>query len=187
VPLEQEIKLAFDQIEAARQAVIAAGGRLAVSRRLLDDRLFDTVTLDLRRAGKGLRVRRDADHAFLTFKGPVHASPVKAREELETTVGDASTAEVILRALGFRQVFRSQKYREEYAVGQAHVAIDDTPVGVFVEIEAAPDEIARVATALGRSPDDYLLESYPSLWRRWCEARALAQGDMLFATGDRRS
>jgi adenylate cyclase class 2 len=72
-------------------------------------------------------------------------------------------------ALGFRITFRAQKLREEYDLDAAHVVIDDTPMGVYVEIEAEPGEIARVAALLGRDTADYQLESYASLWRRWCD------------------
>jgi inorganic triphosphatase YgiF len=68
VALEQEIKLAFESLEAARRAVLTAGGRLVVSRRLLDDRLFDTADERLRRSGSAFRIRRDGDRTLLTFK-----------------------------------------------------------------------------------------------------------------------
>jgi adenylate cyclase, class 2 len=178
--IEQEIKLVFESAEAARQAVLAAGGRLVVSRRLLDDRLFDTPDTWLRRSGTALRLRRDADRAFLTFKGPVQPGAVKRREELETTVGDADIAEAIVIALGFRRWFRSEKYREEYDIESARVAVDDTPIGAFVEIEADEHSIARVAARLGRSTAEYRLESYPRLFRDWCEARGVHETDMVF-------
>ena len=177
--LEREVKLAFENVEAARQAVHAAGGRLVVSRRIIDDVLFDTADARLRVSGCALRVRRDAARAFVTFKGPVQAADVKTREELETTVGDASVFDRVLTSLGFVPMFRSQKYREEFAIGAASVVIDETAIGVFVEIEAAADEIVRVAALLGRAPDDYRLESYATLWRRWCEAHGRPFGDML--------
>jgi adenylate cyclase class 2 len=77
-------------------------------------------------------------------------------------------------------VFRAQKYREEYDLGAALVTVDETPLGIYVEIEAAPDEIARITRLLGRSEADYCLESYPTLWRRWCVARGRPPGNMLF-------
>jgi adenylate cyclase class 2 len=178
--IEQEVKLSFPHIEAARQAVTAAGARLVVSRRLLDDRLYDTVDARLRQSGRALRIRREPDRGFVTFKGPVLAGPVKAREELETSVGDPRIADKLLEHLGYHPVFRSQKYREEYALDAAHIAIDEAPVGVFVEIEAAPEEIARVTLLLGRTPRDYQLDSYVTLWRRRCSALGLALTDMLF-------
>jgi adenylate cyclase class 2 len=106
---------------------------------------------------------------------------VKSREELETTVGDAATLMALLAALGYQPFFCSEKYREEYALDQATVTVDETPFGVFVEIEATPETIAHIAARLGRTPADYLLESYPALWRRWCEVHGLGMRDMVFS------
>jgi adenylate cyclase class 2 len=180
VALEQEVKLAFANVEAARQAVSAAGGRLVVSRRLLDDRLFDTHDFTLRRAGQALRVRRDGSHAVLTWKGPTRPGQVKTREEIETACTDADSITAVLGALGYVPCFRAQKYREEYAVGRATVTIDEAPFGVFIEIEADPDEIGDVAVRLGRGPSDYELASYATLWRQWCTGRQRPAGDMVF-------
>lgn len=180
MPVEQEVKLEFPGVEAARHAVVSAGGRLVVPRRLLDDCLFDTADGALRRTGTALRLRRDAVSPRLTWKGPVLTGPVKSREEIETPISNADSMQATLQALGYRPVFRAQKYREEYVLADALVTVDDTPLGVYVEIEATPDEIGRVARLLGRSEADYCLESYPTLWRRWCAARGWPQGDMLF-------
>ena len=113
-------------------------------------------------------------------RGRCLSGPIKSREEIETTVGDPDVAERVVTSLGYHRRFRAQKYREEYRVGDAHVAVDETPMGVFVEIEATPETIDGVASALGRSPADYRLESYPALWAAWCRAHGRAFGDMLF-------
>jgi adenylate cyclase class 2 len=178
--IEQEVKLPFDSVEAARQSIQSAGGRLVVSRRLLDDRLYDTPEAHLRRAGCALRVRRDGSETVLTFKGAQQPGPVKSREEIETTMGDPAAAEAILSAIGFRQCFRSEKYREDYEIDGVTVIVDDTPMGVFVEIEGMPDAIVRIAAAIGRSPADFELASYPGLYRRWCERHGRTPGDMVF-------
>jgi adenylate cyclase class 2 len=178
--LEHEVKLRFDTVEAARHAVEAAGGQLVVARRLLVDMLFDTPGQQLRVARSGLRVRRDRDRAFLTFKGPVQPGPVKSREEIEVPVGDAEQMHRVLHSLGFEPWFRSEKYREEYRLGNALVTVDEAPIGVFVEIEAAPDEIDRAAARLGCTPKDYRLESYVRLYFSWCEARGRVPGHMVF-------
>lgn len=177
--LEQEVKLEFDDVEAARRLVQATGARLVVSRRLLDDLLFDTPDQQLRKAGKALRIRRDGTNGILTLKGPVQAGTVKTREETETGV-DPAAAEAVLRGLGFRRWFRSQKYREEYVLGACRVMIDETPIGVFLELEGSPEAIERAAAALGRSPVDYRLESYPRLFSQWCEAAGEKFRDMTF-------
>ncbi len=178
--LEQEVKLRFDTIEAARHAIQRAGGRLVVARRLIDDQLYDRPGAPLQAARSTLRIRRDNGRGILTFKGPVLQGPVKIREEIETPVADVIALEAIVAALGFTAWFRAQKYREEFAVGAAHVALDKTPIGVFVEIEAAPDAIEAVTRAFGRSTSDYLLGSYQSLFVEWAAARGLDTSQMVF-------
>lgn len=178
--IEHEVKLAFDSLEAARLAVTAAGGRLIVARRLLDDRLFDTPDRRLGKADRSFRLRREPARAVLTLKGPTLPGSVKSREETETAVADPDAMERILAGLGLEPAFRSEKYREEYALDEATVTVDETPVGVFVEIEAAPVVIERVARRLERTPADYRLESYPSLYAAWCAAHGRPPGDMTF-------
>jgi len=178
--LEQEVKLVFESVEAARRAVLNAGGRLVVSRRLLVDTLFDTPDQRLRQGRCALRLRRDEAATILTFKGPIQPGIVKSREEIETKVGNADAADALLRALGFRRWFRYEKYREEYDVGSARATVDETPIGAFVEIEADPAEIERAVTLLGRTRADYRLESYARLYFRWCEERGITPGDMTF-------
>jgi adenylate cyclase class 2 len=178
--LEREVKLRFESADAARAAVMAIGAAPVHGRRLQEDSLLDTVAEDLRRRRSALRIRVDGGRSLLTFKGPVQPALVKVREELETIVGDGHLLLRMLEELGFRVWFRYQKYREEFAIDDCIVAIDETPVGVFVEIEGSETSIARIAQALGRSPSDYVLESYRGLFVRHCEQRGLAARDMLF-------
>lgn len=181
--IEQEIKLAFPDIEAARLAVQTAGGRLDVSRRLLDDQLFDTADDTLRATGRTLRVRRDGTTGILTVKGPARPGPVKSREEIEVQVTDAVAVEAQLRLLGFVPRLRMQKYREEYTLEETRLAIDETPIGTFVEIEGGVAAIDRVAAALGRSRADYVLDSYSRLFDTWCRKAGIEGGDMTFEIG----
>lgn len=162
--IEQEIKLRFDSHEAARQAVITAGGRLVRSERPQDDRYLDTSDDKLSNGRCALRMRREPGLTTLTFKGPIEAGPVKSREEIETTVADADIAEVLLGKLGFTEWWRILKHREDYLVNDVRVFIDRTPVGVFVEIEGTLDTITTTARALGRAPKDYILDSYRALY-----------------------
>jgi len=162
--IEQEVKLRFESHEAARQAVLTAGGRLVRSERPQEDRFLDTADDRLSDSRCALRIRREPDLTTLTFKGPVEAGPVKSREEIETTVADADAAETLLGRLGFTEWWRLTKHREDYLIGDIRVFIDRTPVGVFVEIEGTPDTIATTARALGRHAADYILDSYRALY-----------------------
>src|SRR3954454_19265864 len=178
--LEQEVKLPFESADAARAAVVGIGATPLHGRRLQEDSLLDTTNDDLRRRRSALRVRVDGGRSLLTFKGPVQPARVKVREELETVVSDGHLLLHLFEELGFRVWFRYQKYREEFSLDDCMVAIDETPVGVFVEIEGGEAGIDRVAQRLGRTPADYVLESYRGLFVQYCGQRGLAARDMLF-------
>jgi adenylate cyclase class 2 len=178
---EREIKLAFDSADVARGAVARLGAELLKPRRLQVDTLFDTPTGSLVSRGSVLRVRRDGEHQFITFKNPAEHPTVKLREEIETSVGSADTVSALFEQLGYVPSFRYEKYREEFRHGGAVIAIDETPVGTFVEIEGTDEGIEAIAGALGRSPADYVTESYRALFLRYRAAHGLTTPDMVFA------
>ncbi|MGH9373544.1 MAG: class IV adenylate cyclase [Vicinamibacterales bacterium] len=178
--LEREIKLTFASTDEARAAVIAAGCTPLHGRRLQDDALLDTDDEQLRRKRCVLRVRVENGKSRVTFKGPVQPSVMKLREEAETLVGDGEVLLRIFGELGLHVWFRYEKYREEFSHEDVIVAIDETPVGVFIEIEGGDAGIETMATALGRSRDDYILDSYRSLFLRHRDARGLTTSDMVF-------
>lgn len=182
--LEREVKLPFESADAARAAVLAIGATPLHGRRLQEDCLLDTTNDDLRRRRSALRVRQDGGRCLLTFKGPVQPAAVKVREELETIVGDGTLLMTMLAELGFHVWFRYEKYREEFALGDCIIAIDETPVGVFVEIEGGDCGIEAAAQLLGRGPGDYVLDSYRGLFVRDCEERGIEPTDMLFDDTD---
>ena len=177
---EREIKLRFDSVEEARAAVLAAGGTPLYGRRLQDDSLLDTEDESLRRRRCVLRVRVENGKSRITFKGPVQDSPMKLRDEYETLVGDGVLLLGIFEELGYHVWFRYEKYREEFSHEDVTVAVDETPVGVFVEIEGSESGITAMAAAMGRSSADYILDSYRGLFLQRRAALGLAGSDMVF-------
>ena len=179
--LEREVKLGFRDAEEARQAILAAGATPLRGRRLQEDYLLDTPDDVLRLRRCVLRVRLECGKTLLTFKGPVQISPMKLREELETVVGDGLLLLHVLEELGYRVWFRYEKYREEFAHEDVTIAVDETPVGTFVEIEGSERGIHDTAAALARQPSDYVTDSYRGLFARQCEERGVPVTDMLFS------
>ena len=177
--LEREIKLRFDTPDQARAAVSAVGARPLRARRLQDDRLVDWPDKRLRQHQSTLRVRQEDGATTLTFKGPPQSTTMKVREEIETTAGDASSLMAILERLGLRVWFQYQKYRQEYASEGVVLAIDETPVGTFAELEGDEEDIRRIASVMGRSQTDYILDSYRELF---IKARGSDAVHMVFET-----
>jgi adenylate cyclase class 2 len=178
--VEREIKLQFGSVDEARAAVIAAGCTPLLGRRLQEDALLDTEDELLRRRRCVLRVRVENGKSRVTFKGPVQPSAMKVREEQETLVGDGEVLLRVFEELGLHIWFRYEKYREEFSHEDVIVAIDETPVGVFVEIEGGEHGIAAMAEALGRTPSEYIVDSYRSLFLQRREGFGLQGPDMLF-------
>jgi adenylate cyclase class 2 len=180
--VEREIKLRYDSVESARAAVLAAGATPLLGRRLQEDALLDTEDESLRRRRCVLRVRLENGKSRITFKGPVQPSVMKLRDELETIVGDGRLLLQIFEEVGFHVWFRYEKYREEFAHEEVIVAIDETPVGVFVEIEGCEQGIETAAAALGRSQADFIVDSYRSLFLQLRDRFGLTTSDMVFDT-----
>jgi adenylate cyclase class 2 len=181
--LEREIKLRFESAAEAREAMLAAGATPLYGRRLQEDALLDTDDEQLRRQRCVLRVRMESGKSRLTWKGPVQPSTMKLREELETVVGDGEMLLRVFGELGLHVWFRYEKYREEFSHEDVIVAIDETPVGVFVEIEGTETGIAEMTAALGRTSDDYIVDSYRSLFLQHRERCGLTGSDMVFDNG----
>ena len=181
MPLEREIKLRFDSADEAREKILALGATPLNGRRLQEDCLLDTEDERLRRQRSTLRVRSEGGKSLLTLKGPIIPGLVKIREEYETVVADGSALLTILEELGLHVWFRYEKYREEFTADDIVIAVDETPVGVFVEIEGGEDAIHAAARALGRSPADYITDSYRLLFLQHRDANGLAGHDMVFA------
>ena len=180
---ETEIKLRAPEPAAAR--TLLAGNGFAESRpRILESNcLYDTPDATLRAAGRLIRIREQGGEAIVTYKGPAETTGGhKSREEIETGVESAAQFAAILDRLGYRPGFRYEKYRTEFrdAGGAGVVTLDETPVGVYFEIEGEAEWIDRTAARLGYSPADYITLSYYKLYLVDCEKRGAEPGDLVF-------
>lgn len=176
-PIESEIKLRMDGPDAARRAVAALGAAPSLARHLEDNVIYDDADSSLYGTGRVLRLRRAGSRAIVTYKGPRldRGDGVKSRPEIEVEVGDADACAAILSGLGYRKVFRYQKYREVYHWRDVEVVVDETPIGTFLEIEGPVAAIHEAARALGRGPQDYVADSYAALF-----LQSGGVGDMVF-------
>jgi len=178
---EIEIKLHFESPKEALRRLDGLGGRLIQPREFEDNIVYDRQVDPLKSAGKLLRLRRSGQRALLTYKAPVAGEHRhKVRQEEETVVEDPDAVEALLEGLGFRPIYRYQKYRTLFEVGDLHVCLDETPLGCYVELEGPPDQIDRAAREMGMSPDSYVLETYRELQEKQASERGTEAGDLVF-------
>jgi adenylate cyclase class 2 len=196
IPIEVEVKIAVTNVARIRKLLRDTEFAVIHPRVFERNLVLDNAQSLLRTSGLLLRVRttgkgRAVQGATCTFKGPGRETPThhKTRVEREFTASSADECLAVLAGIGFQPAFRYEKYRTEFArkprLGergkQGLVMIDETPIGIFVELEGPAPWIDRTAKELGFSRVDYITLSYPRLWDRWREEHALPPGDMVFA------
>lgn len=180
---ENEIKLAFASPDLAIRKLAELGAREAHPRTFEDNVLYDAPDRTLARSGRLLRLRRYGSATILTFKGPVPGEHRhKVRVEHETAVHDADAMRLILDGLGYAPVYRYQKFRTVFSVRGVTAAVDETPLGTYVELEGAPEDVDLVASALGYDESRYILLTYRELQERDAGAPGSA-GDLLMPPG----
>ena len=187
---EIEIKLPIGDLNEGIQKVQALATVL-LERHLEDNILFDRNQGQLAKERMLLRMRTlkkaDTPHeeikSILTFKGqPEVTDGAKKREEIECEISGADNLKTIFVKLGFETTFRYQKYRTIYRVSnvQLDICIDETPIGNFLELEGDILRIHEFATKLGYNRDDYITQSYVTLYYRWCQKTGNKEAHMLF-------
>jgi adenylate cyclase, class 2 len=180
---EIEIKLRLPaKLGKIRGTLHSAGFRISKPRLHEFNILFDNSKRTLRHHGKLLRLRRAGPDRFLTYKGPSEPSRYKKRQEIEIDLRNGDGLDEIFTHLGYRPVFRYEKFRTEYAQarGEGKIMLDETPIGNYLEIEGSPRWIDRTARALGFKKADYITRSYGYLYLAYCRERRVAPKDMLF-------
>jgi adenylate cyclase class 2 len=201
---EIEIKLRVSDVGALRQRLKRLRAREITPRTYESNTLYDTPRHDLRRRGQLIRIRieqlamrfgkrRRSENApaILTYKGPLHSSRLiskakkhfKIKDEAEVSVAGANELAAIFRALGLHPAFQYEKFRTTYALPGApglKIELDETPVGLYLELEGPVAAIDRGARLLGYDRKDYMTDTYGSLYLAVCRRQGRKPGDMLF-------
>jgi adenylate cyclase class 2 len=166
MPIEIEKK--YRLTKKQREAIVSRLRKLGASPGELEfeeNTLYRGGRLDL--GACALRLRRVNGRAVLTFKQRFPSkSAIKHQREDETEVANADALAAILRSLEFRPGLVYEKRRTRWIIGKAEIAIDELPFGLFMEIEGAEKEIARVESLLGAQDLPAVMETYPALTAR---------------------
>jgi adenylate cyclase class 2 len=160
-----EIEKKYRLTKKAREAIVRRLQKLGSSPSEVE---FEENTIyrggRLELGGCSLRLRRVNGRALLTFKLRFPSkSPIKHQREEETEVADADTMAAILRSLELRPALIYEKRRVRWQIGKAEIALDELPFGLFMEIEGAEKEIARVEKLLEAEGLPAVMETYPAL------------------------
>lgn len=151
--------------------------------------LYDEPDSRLRAKGCALRLRTADERGILTFKGPPNIfEGIKSRLEWESEVESPRAVAAILESLGYRPWFRYEKVRTTWRFAHPArpvVVVDETPLGLFAEIEGPDAAVRALAAELGVAEADFIAESYIALWLSARERDPSLPEDMVFEDGRR--
>jgi adenylate cyclase class 2 len=173
-----EIELKFLIADAAdiEARLPALGFHLDTPRTFEQNTLYDSPERRLKESQQILRIRQYGNLWTVTHKRPdtAEADPrYKVRIETETHVDDAPAIAEIFCQLGYCAMFRYEKYRTEWshptedAVSPLHLVIDETPIGIYGELEGPTEWIDKMLDALHIDPATCTTKSYGKLFLDW--------------------
>ena len=185
---ETEIKVQVSRPSLLKKRLRALGASRVQRRHFETNEILDFKDGRFRKARLLLRLRRADGKGFLAFKGPrVMRDGIKGRREIEIEIADPDALKEILRALGLRTVYRYEKFRTVFRLGRTLITLDETPIGVYAEVEGSATSIRRTAFRLGFGPHQYITETYSDLHSKYRRENRLHGRDMRFniLSGDR--
>jgi adenylate cyclase class 2 len=168
-----EIELKFTVIDAnaLRSSIESLGFTLITERTFESNTLYDTADRQLRSRKQILRLRNYGDRCTLTHKRQSDQNDgdqrYKTRIETESLIEDCSALAEVFHQLGYEPVFRYEKFRTEWEQDNGHLVLDETPIGIWAELEGAPEWIDTMLDRLEIAPELCSTDSYGKLFLRW--------------------
>lgn len=175
---EIEIKILEINRAAVEQRLLALNAKKTFDG-LLHAVFFDFSTGNIRKKKDVLRLRKQGDRTFLTYKKFISNTKTKSREEIETEVASFEQTRDILLALGLHPTLEMKKRRISYALGKLHCEFDRYEdeygfIPEFLEIEGTTSKsVFALAKKLGFSKKDCKAWSANDLARHY---RKLSKG-----------
>jgi adenylate cyclase class 2 len=171
VAAEIELKFPVADVRRFRATAEELGFELVTERTFESNTLYDTSERGLREKKQILRLRDYGGLNTVTHKRKADANDLdvhyKTRIETESVVEDAAALAEIFGQLGYRAVFRYEKFRTEFVHGPGKLVLDETPIGVWAELEGEPAWIDAMIAGLGVDQATCITDSYGKLFLNW--------------------
>ena len=183
--VEIEVKFQVADPGMLDEKLRALGFKCVTPRTFERNVLYDTKDRLLRAQQSILRIRKYGERWVLTHKCLTPENNPEARHkhriETETEVADGEAVGAVFTHLGYEPAFTYEKWRTEYADATGHCVLDETPIGIFAELEGPGDWIDRVGAQLGLKSSQMITLSYGRLFDEWRAQTGSAATDLTFS------
>jgi adenylate cyclase class 2 len=181
---EIELKFSVADVRALRAAAADLGFTLVTERTFESNILYDSPDRQLRTRKQILRLRHYGERCTVTHKRQADGGDgdlrYKTRIETESVVEDCDALAEIFAQLGYAPVFRYEKFRTEWEMDAGHLVLDETPIGVWAELEGQPSWIDTMLEKLSIAPELRTTESYGRLFLGWKEETGSPAENLTF-------
>jgi adenylate cyclase class 2 len=168
---EIELKFPVADVRRFRATAEALGFTVVTERTFESNTLYDSAERALRGQKQILRLREYGGLNTVTHKRKADLNDLdvhyKTRIETESVVEDAPALAEIFAQLGYQPVFRYEKFRTEFESGSGKLVLDETPIGVWAELEGEPGWIDAQLLGLGVDQASCITDSYGKLFLSW--------------------
>jgi adenylate cyclase, class 2 len=189
--LETEVKIKLADREALERKLPELGFHRVTAHTLERNTLYDRPDRELRNSRQILRIRQYGDKWVVTHKkvpaGTSEEGPHKSRVETETAVEDGPAMGQVFESLGYGPVFVYEKWRTEWADALGHCVLDETPLGLYAELEGSAEWIDRTAEKLGIEKGEFITLSYGRIFEMWKEESGSSAVNFTFEEIPRRN
>lgn len=182
--LETEAKFLVGNIRNVEIRLQELGAARIEPRTFENNIRYDQPDKTLSNNSRLLRLRTDKK-TTLTYKGSSeNDNGILKRLEIEVSVDDPIQVDLILKALGYEQIFVYEKYRTTYEYLNTRIMLDELPMGDFIEIEAVDpvgaEAIHRVADQLKLQSGASIPMSYHALFEHLRHSAGFGFVDLTF-------
>jgi adenylate cyclase, class 2 len=184
MPREIEVKFPVSDPGDLIRRLHSAGFHEETPRTFERNILYDTPDRRLRAQTAILRIRKYGDRWILTHKClPRDNDPSsrhKHREEIESSIENGEALGQIFAQLGFQPAFAYEKWRTEFSDSTGHCVLDETPIGLYAELEGPPEWIDATGRKLGLDPGQFITLSYGRLFEQWRQQTGSSAENLTF-------
>jgi adenylate cyclase class 2 len=181
---EIELKFPVADVRRVRAAALVLGFEIVTERTFESNILYDSADRTLRAKKQILRLRHYGGICTLTHKRKTDMNDLdlhyKTRIETETVVEDCEAMAEVFAQLGYLPVFRYEKFRTELEAKGGKLVLDETPIGIWAELEGQPAWIDEMLAMLGVPESECLTDSYGKLFTNWKEENHSSAENLTF-------
>ncbi|MHA1114903.1 MAG: class IV adenylate cyclase [Candidatus Heimdallarchaeum aukensis] len=165
---ETELKAYFFPEEEKIVENIQKNIEKKINKQFFSEQIVDTFLdkkRELKKRNCELRIRKQGEKYYLTYKGKVDTTQgYKVREELETQIDNGIILNSIFEKIGYKKIREVKKERKYLRYNNCLITIDSfRKIGFVIEIEGIPEDIEKTISLFSLDRKRFKAQTYTDI------------------------